>query len=332
MNHVHTPGSDPYWFLLVGCLLTTLGCQTAPQRPLESQVSTPALTSFQSELSANPDMVTVLPFERKTANGDSADPQEILLRAEVDGRSGIFCLDTGSPIFFLNAAYLRATPMRGLDTVTTAHAEERRTTVHLLRVGTLVHVVDSLAVGLPWQTDPMRIMPVTNALVRNYSRDGLLGNLGLTSIEPFEIIIDYPHQQVIVIRLDRLGRRLVPVPAYTPQAVLPLMPSKDSQHWGIPLQLGTAVDTLIVDTGADVPLGLSREALAHLHSNAASSDSIVLNRLTIGGRTLSRVTGYASPYPGVNVLGYGVLSQLGVVGLNMRTHQLVLYRAGGGGR
>jgi hypothetical protein len=250
--------------------------------------------------------------------GDETIPW-VMVQAEVDGHRGTFSFDTGSPLVFLNSSYLRSTPTGGLDTLTTGSEQHENVTIHTLRIGTLVQHIDSTVTGLPPKTSSG-----TNAQVRHFPADGELGNLGLTAMEPFETIIDYVHQRIIFIRLDKAGRRLVEVPAYTPAGSVPLVPStlppNEPEWWGIQVHHGTAIDSVIVDTGSphsDIGEGDQQQAADELKQTIAASHN--------SGTSNSIITLHGDK-GNMNLLCYPFLNRLGVIGFNFRAHQFILYR------
>ena len=303
------------WIGVIVTLPMSVRAQTAPipVAPAAVVADHPTSSAPIPGIPNQPDLVTVVPF-----HAFKGTPW-IMIQAEVDGHRGTFSLDTGSPVFFLNARYLRSSPTGGLDTITAGSQGEGVVTVHTLRVGTLVQHIDSIVTGLP-PTAPLS----TNAIVQDYPDNGILGNLGLTGLEPFETIIDYVHQRVIFVRLDKAGRRLVAVPAYTPAGTVPLLPgslfSSRPQHWGIQVHRDTAMDTIIVDTGApttDIVEGDQQQAADQLKQAIVTSHN--------SGTLFNGVIPVHGKKGQVNLLGAQFLSRLGVVGFNLRTHQLILY-------
>ena len=273
-----------------------------------------------------PDVVTVVPFQPFRDVGhlwgqDDTIPW-IMVQAEVDGHRGTFSLDTGSPVIFLGAAYLRPSPTSGLDTAMMGDPQTGNVTVHTVRLGTLVQHLDSTVAGLP-----SRAGYATNAQVQDDPADGELGNLGLTALEPFETIVDYRHQRVVLIRLDRGGRRLVAVPAYTPAGSVPLIPSTvpghatEHSHWGIEVRRGDIVDSIIVDTGSptsDIPES-DQWRVADQLKHALLTDPH-------SGHRPPRTVTVSGEKGAMNLLCAPFLNRLGVVGFNVRTRQLILYR------
>ena len=159
-----------------------------------------------------------------------------------------------------------------------------------------------------------------------------LGSLGLPALEPFETVIDYVHQRLILIRLDTAGRRVAAVPAVTPRTTIPLVPVQE--WWGVVARLGERVDSLMLDTGNGVNelTATTREALG-AHLVPAGQDPMfhvpcwTLDHLVVADQTVT-----ASPFDtgdagrDFDILGPPFLRQFGLVGFNLRTRQLILYQ------
>jgi hypothetical protein len=232
----------------------------AGQRPVSAAV--PGIPDL-------PDVVTVVPFQLYQPD---ASVGWIYFQAELDGRRGTFSLDTGSPRFWLNPEYLRPSATGGIDTVAAGDPTQQGfVTVHTMHIGTLVQHLDTTDVGPPVP------YPTNGNIMRFVGHE--LGTFGLPAMEPFETIIDYVHQRLILIRLDTAGQRLAAVPAYTPAYTMPLMPVNE-HWWGVAAHTGDSVGTLVDTGGAD-------------HAG---------------------------------VLGFAFLNRLRVVGFNLRTRQLIVYR------
>ena len=127
-----------------------------------------------------------------------------------------------------------------------------------------------------------------------------LGNIGLSVLEPFETIIDYTHQRVVLIRLDSAGHRLANVPAYTPKWSAPIIDTAlytndpQWQFWGVATRADYTLDTL------------------------DASKNTVIHALDTGSPTNDA---------GLGLLGYPFLRPLGVVGFNHRNGDTILYRS-----
>lgn len=242
-----------------------------------------------------PDVVTVVPFYHK-ANETTVEQTKVVISAAVDGVHGLFVLDLGAPRFNLNRTFLQPSPTGGVDTVSDANRISERgveDSVHVkVRIGTLsIDVVDPMVPA----DDPHHPNAFLNHMWGNFSWvfAPRLGNIGLSVLEPFETIIDYTHQRVVLIRVDSAGHRLADVPAYTPRWSAPLVDvslAPDARRWW-----GTAVrpDDML-DT-------------------VNTSRNIKIMVMDTGAPTNGRM------------LGYPFLSQFGEVGFNPRGHQFMLY-------
>ena len=275
-------------------------------------------------------MVTVVPFRFATPSS----PGHILLSAEVDGRRGTFLLDTGSPLIMLNSRYLQADGFGGFDTNTTGSPQAGRfpVNVHTLRLGTFLYHFDSTHVESPAQEKG------TNALLSddehfygNALGQPVLGFLGLPAWAPFELIIDYVHQQLILIRVDSAGRRLAAVPQFVPAQTVELVPitvQVDSgqvpQWYGADVMVNGVHVPMLLDTGAPQN-DLTPETLSRLETHLVPHDSgWRVDRMLVGNHVYAQVQ--FSRYD-TDILGYPFLSQRGVVGFNLRAHRLIFYQA-----
>jgi hypothetical protein len=294
-----------------------------------------------------PDLVTVVPFYLKTNETDDEE-KNVAIPAEVDGRRGIFLLDLGSTWFELNRTYLQPSPTGGVDTVTDANRIPEKDTsasvgAHVtVRIGTMVDQFEDTMQRAP---DGRPVNAVLNHMWNNFSTGGFvprLGHIGPTVLEPFETIIDYAHQRVILIRLDKAGHRLVPVPAYTPKWSAPLIdiptgPGYLEGHhyfWGVQVLLGGmggVPESFRFDTGMpDNHLRQkSHDELAGHLSHEFLGTFGILDSLVIAGRAFTSIpVGFAKDdedrdWP---ILGSPFLRSLGIIGFNHRTHQFILYR------
>jgi hypothetical protein len=293
------PSIYPNWLIPLASILVLasaclsvaalLGAQSpAPQPPATLQV--PGVPN-------RPELVTVVPFFTKV-NESKDEACRVVVSANVNRRRGVFVVDLGDPGLGLNRTYMQPTPDGGVDTITDTNripdnntAKSTPVHVRLFKIGTV-------------QIDGLKFSPPYSAhLDHEFNNYELftprLGQIGLSVLEPFETIVDYTHKRLVLIRLDSVGHRLVPVPAYTPKWSTPLLDlpihqgkeAKEGKHWwGITVQPNYVLDTLdaskntmplIVDTGG------------------CESDDEGLN--------------------------YDFLSKFGAFGVNHRTHQFILY-------
>ena len=305
-----------------------------------------------------PTLVTVVPFQLYYGF--------VLVPAEIDGHRGTFLLDTGAPFIALNSQYLHAGP-QGIDTVPAVPAvtpprEGVNVTVHTLRVGTLLEHLDSTDVGPPEPVNPTNATIMTDSRMQQFGRP-VLGWLGLPALAPFQTIIDYVHQRLVLIRLDAAGHPLAAVPAYTPATTLSLVPVMDwgegkGRWWGVRVQgiLANDSDTLsentewLLDTGAPCnQFSIRTRKIRAAHLRPASEEAIqeerrisrkmlkaagekddpspdtlqILDHLDMAGHSFDVL-----PFqPGLlyDILGYPFLSQFGAVGFNLRTRALLFY-------
>ena len=268
-------------------------------------------------VSPPPDLVAVVPFsswkkQDATQPRGEEDSTRVPLVVEVNGRRGVFLLDLGCPWVNVEPGFLTFGPSSLVMSASLARIQ--------LRIGT---VLDSFA-------DPHLEMAehlpphAANARVRHfldpeYYADGrAVGNIGLAALEPFETIIDYTHQRVLLIRLDAAGHRLVDVPAYTPAWSAPLI-DVGNQWWGLQASLNGVPKVWVFDTGFGV--NIINPSETSVTTKWVDTDSLVF----AGRRVHAKLRVFSSGF-GVNVLGYPFLRQLGVVGFNHRTHQFLLYR------
>jgi hypothetical protein len=295
--------------------------------------ATPGSVSAPIALEKN-GLITVLPAD--LYNGF------VLVHAEVDGLHGTFMLDTGSPVVVLNDEYVRPLSNHGVDTVKNPSdrnpdAVGALVDLHTIVFGTATHQFGDSGIGPP-RTWPHTGMIGLSGRFRATFNQPILGTIGLTALEPFETIIDYVHRQVILIRLDSAGRRMVPVPRFVAQTTIPLIPvhdivNGDADWWGVQARLGGVTDdTLIVDTGNwdnTLTVNTFGKLAAHLQSAGPGAynngsrmtlDHLVLN--AIAHDTVTFTIGNGEH----DMLGFGFLRRQGVVGLNLRKRQLMFYR------
>jgi hypothetical protein len=324
----------PHWFVsLVGGLTTlTISC-------------IPATTQHGMQVPAQvhgipnrPELVTVVPFVWKPNETDD-ERANVAIPAEVDGHRGVFILDLGSVWFELNRTYLQPNPNGGADTITEANRIPERDTaastyVHIttVRIGTLISRFEDPALKAPSGRPANALL---NHMWKNFTVGGFvpqLGAIGPTVLEPFETIIDYRHQQVVLIQLDSAGHRLVDVPAYTPVWSAPLLDIQLGQDWGkhaasswwgVEALLGGVPDTLIIDSGTQDNRITAKTAKQIAAYKAKNNNQY---SLMIADRTFKHVHLQEHLLQDINILGYTFLRSLGVVGFNHRTHQILLYR------
>lgn len=286
---------------------------------MRATVQTPSTVPVAG-VPVRPEVVTVVPFQLWMGAHGQWHGAWIKFPAAIDGRYGSFFLDSGAGDCMMNSD---SVPLDSAQRVQLRMGNDRYT-IHTIRVGTLSATLDSADIGPP-------IPQPSNAhLDTDQDPDyfhGVRGTVGLNGIEPFETIVDYVHHRLVFIRLDSAGRRLADVPAYTPAGAVPLVPVKvhiipayAAQWWGIEARRGGVLDTLLVDTGTqahtDVNEVLAADELKQQIVLARPSDASARGSIVL-------------PEPkakDLNVLGYFFLNRLGIVGFNLRTRQLLLYR------
>jgi hypothetical protein len=242
----------------------------------------------------------------------------------------MFFLDSGSPLVLLNNAYWRLDPTTGVDTLQTGDPLTPGHTfvnVHTMRVGSLVYHFDTTHVESAGQFRNNAIVWPKEDRFQSFNPP-VLGFFGQPALAPFETIIDYTHQRLVLIRLDSAGRRRVPVPAYTPATTIPLVVAPSGQHYGVMASIGTVQQELDIDTGSPVNV-LTQTVSTALKDQVVAEDtaSVTINHLRLGTRPYDSVRFYKiDDLAKLNMLGYPFLSRHSAVGLNYRTHELILYK------
>jgi hypothetical protein len=322
--HSSTLPNRSRWLVPLMSILSTIASGCAPAvttrvtQPPAAQQSTPTQVPG---IPNKPDLVTVVPFYWKSDENNS-EKTRVYIPAEVDGRQGIFMLDIGALDVTLNRTYVRPSTTGGLDTVLATDTADTVARQHdwsgtnmyvSLRIGTIVNQHTSAITAHWWNN----FWPDSESFYRGgkFHLDHppvlgpKLGHIGTVALEPFETIIDYTHKRLILIRLDSAGHRLVEVPAYTPK-------------WSAPL----------IDFPSDVPTGngaFSMQLLGHgpgknIWGVAIRPDNTI-DTVNSANNTRAREMDTGAPTNDDGPLGYPFLSQFGVVGLNHRTHQFILY-------
>lgn len=304
--------------------LLLLGSSCAPA--LRPSHSGPTFSSVRVP-SARSEIVTLVPFELVGGT--------ILVHATIDGWSGEYVLDTGAPVVALNCLVVHpagAPQSCGHPSSNNSGTDQDYVQIgfqlHTMRVGTLTLAIDS----------------VNDDIVRkHYKRNGILSNhpglaavqqatgrpitgvLGLNVLAPFETIIDYSQQRLVLIRLDAAGHRLAPVPAYTPRETIPLIELKTG-HYALQGNVDGASAVFLIDTGAWEFLSdtcAKRMGQQHVMKR---DDGWFVDRISVGGRSIDSLWFEPLGNNRYNIVGPLFLRRLsGTVGFNLRTRQLVLY-------
>ncbi|HXC24889.1 MAG TPA: hypothetical protein VNU46_03165 [Gemmatimonadaceae bacterium] len=285
-------------------------------------------------------MMTILPFQH--VPGGAIEAGGIYVQAALNGRHGTLNLDTGAWLMQLGSNHWTRHPDSTLDTLRDARAADPDTSqdgaarVETIQFGTLPpHHLDLTDVqtvnGFYGGENPLRENVNVNFGEWDPHMAGgkaVLGDLGLVDLVPYETIIDYQHQRLILIRLDTTGRRLAPVPTFTVVDSVPLQPPFCWLH--IKVRVGDVEKNLVLDTGTPISNVL----------DTRGGFSPTLDTLRIGTRVFPAVSfsldGGVHPqierYNISGILGGPSLRQIGVFGINLRTHYLLFYAESAGVR
>jgi predicted aspartyl protease len=123
----------------------------------------------------------------------------VLVDAEVDGRQGMFIVDSGAPTLVLNSAQIAA--HNSAASVTT-HGATGAMQAKKVTVGRFV-----------WGTLTMLDVPALSydlSHLEDATGRELLGLIGYELIEPFEVELDYATATLVLTKLDADGNRAVP--------------------------------------------------------------------------------------------------------------------------
>jgi hypothetical protein len=316
------------WPLALAATIVATGCGSTGATPATTVTMSPADVALNQ-----PGLVTVIPAQ--LYNGF------VLVPAVVDSLHGDFMLDTGSPVVVLNDEYVRPRIGGGVDSIRGPldrgpDATGAMVDLHAIKLGTLTHRFGKTGVGPP-RTWPNTGMLGLSGRFRATFKQPILGTIGLAAIEPFETIIDYSHQRVVLIRLDSAGRRMVAVPQFTVAMTVPLLPvhdvvNGDADWWGVHARLGDDVDdTLLVDTGNwdnTLVFNTFRKLTNHLRKAGPGAYNngprMTVDRLLLGDSVHDTVT-FTIANAEHDMLGSGFFRRQGIVGFNLRTRQLIFY-------
>jgi len=203
----------------------------------------------------------------------------IMLEGVVNGESGFYMLDTGSPFaLFLNNHLLTLGPSQQIASGSAGSGQ---------RVVVLAHEnVDSLTL---WGDVRFRDVGWAQSADFGFIEQGIvpqyLGFIGHEILKNFEFTIDYDRSTLFLSRLDPDGNALVSrVPPEDVHATLTFACRDcDRQYDQIPFRLGDIPLTLGIDTGnSDGQLTLTartKEALEHSGHLTAQGDSYILEGL-----------------------------------------------------
>ena len=203
----------------------------------------------------------------------------IMLEGVVNGKSGFYMLDTGSPFaLFLNNHLLTLGPSRQIASGSAGSGQ---------RVIVLAHEnIDSLTL---WGDVRFRDVRWAQSADFGFIEDGIvpqyLGFIGHGILKNFEFTIDYDRSNLFFSRLDPDGEALVSrVPLEDVHATLMFACRDcDRQYDQIPFKLGEIPLTLGIDTGNSggqlTLTARTKEALEHSGHLTAQGDSYILEGL-----------------------------------------------------
>ena len=203
----------------------------------------------------------------------------IMLEGVVNGESGFYMLDTGSPFaLFLNNHLLTLGPSRQIASGSAGSGQ---------RVIVLAHEnIDSLTL---WGDVRFRDVRWAQSADFGFIEDGIvpqyLGFIGHGILKNFEFTIDYDRSNLFFSRLDPDGEALVSrVPLEDVHATLTFACRDcDRQYDQIPFRLGEIPLTLGIDTGNSggqlTLTARTKEALEHSGHLTAQGDSYILEGL-----------------------------------------------------
>ena len=244
----------------------------ASAQPASGQLPPGAMTPTQAEIERTvPTIGQDVPF--RLVDGF------IMLEGVVNGESGFYMLDTGSPFaLFLNNHLLTLGPSRQIASGSAGSGQ---------RVVVLAHEnVDSLTL---WGDVRFRDVEWAQSADFSFIEQGIvpqyLGFIGHGILKNFKFTIDYDRSNLFFSRLDSDGDALVSrVPPEDVHATLTFACRDcDRQYDQIPFRLGDIPLTLGIDTGnSDGQLTLTartKEALEHSGHLTAQGDSYILEGL-----------------------------------------------------
>ena len=203
----------------------------------------------------------------------------IMLEGVVNGESGFYMLDTGSPFaLFLNNHLLTLGPSRQIASGSAGSGQ---------RVVVLAHEnVNSLTL---WGDVRFRDVEWAQSADFSFIEQGIvpqyLGFIGHGILKNFEFTIDYDRSNLFFSRLDPDGEALVSrVPLEDVHATLLFAcRDRDRQYDQIPFRLGEIPLTLGIDTGNSggqlTLTARTKEALEHSGHLTAQGDSYILEGL-----------------------------------------------------
>ena len=267
----------------------------------------------------------------------------LFVTASVNGHTGLWLLDSGAPLILINREYLQpAARPSGLDTVAGPYPEDSALASGHVHVDTTWRT-DSVTMQLGSLTFPLQRrtgVAVTAPLPKLFEQLWGVKPLGILDfamvLRGYESVIDYTHQQLTLIPIDRAGRRLVDVPRYTTATTIPFISHATEGGWFIAAQIGGQLDTLLVDTGEQfnkVNTATSHRVGSHLSSTGRTvfddlqtEPVMTVDHVSVAGYTFDNVPFSVSPIR-MDGVGTEFFRQVGVVGFNWRARRLMLYRS-----
>ncbi|TSA27747.1 MAG: hypothetical protein D4R67_05535 [Bacteroidetes bacterium] len=257
----------------------------------------------------------------------------LLLEAIIDGRIGIFILDTGSTGLVLNQTYFRDyMPMDEVDAggITGSAAPTHRVRVKRLQLA-----------GIEYSN----LYADVTSLAHIENRRGIqvYGLFGLNLIKDMEMVIDVRHHELQLHRLDKAGNRLT-VPA---EKIIFDITGKVDEHQNmayVEVEIGEKKLEFCLDTGAEsnvLDMGLPKNVLSTVAilrrstlQGAGSGSKDVLygnmNDFNIGGKKIGNMQVLITNLSGLSqrygytingMLGYDFFEK-GKIYINLVKHEL----------
>jgi len=277
---------------------------------------------------------TVIPFELAE--------RLIVVQASVNGVAGNFLLDSGAPTLVLNRGRFRAAEIttRALNHATPSGAGGAMQDVA---------VADGLTLelsGLVMQDQRALVADLTH-LAENVGVP-LVGLIGQSNLEPFQVQFDYANRQLTFLRLGADNR-----PVATPAQAMPALVVDMEMHGHIPvlpITIGAVELRMGLDSGAAgallftrwrEPLSghytfLRRDAMKGADTAVHMGDVVQVDRMRLAGTDYDGLTfrfndiggagGHQPPFDGL--LGYEFLAAR-VTAINFRARQLLVWGASG---
>lgn len=265
----------------------------------------------------------------------------ITVRATVDTLEGNFIFDTGASELLLNSRYFNGEMPA------------------LASVGTAMGVTGIVKNGLPYYADAfqwdgllasnIRLQTLDLSHVERAKKLRLLGLIGYEVFRDFEVIFDYALQQLVLIRVDKTGKRLEELSEgeYVEASSFPITIAHHvavvELHFGEKYRMSFGIDSgaeqnLIDHWASSKFLKAHVEILRRIKLNGTGSEQVeVLSGMLRGGRlgdiALAPMATLITDLTHINdaygtqldgILGYEFMHQQ-PMGINFRKHVLTLY-------